>query len=112
MQARQPQFAHVLETYIKQCDLFNGGVMDDDATNTMDWSKLANPDGTASFMRSYPNRIPLSAAVVQRLANATDALTFDRLYNNFGAIIDADARRQLAVCDGDAGVGRREGAVG
>jgi glyoxylase-like metal-dependent hydrolase (beta-lactamase superfamily II) len=53
---------------------------------------FANPDGTASFMRSYPNRIPLSAAVVQRLADATDRLEFDRLYNNFGAIIDADAR--------------------
>ena len=35
---------------------------------------FANPDGTASFMRSYPNRIPLSAAVVQRLADATDRL--------------------------------------
>jgi glyoxylase-like metal-dependent hydrolase (beta-lactamase superfamily II) len=53
---------------------------------------FANPDGTASFMRSYPNRIPLSAAVVQRLADATDKLAFDRLYNNFGAIIAADAR--------------------
>ena len=30
--------------------------------------------------------------VVQRLADATDGLTFDRLYNNFGGIIDADAR--------------------
>jgi hypothetical protein len=53
---------------------------------------FANPDGTASFMRSYPNRIPLSAAVVQRLADATDRLEFDRLYNNFGAVIGADAR--------------------
>jgi glyoxylase-like metal-dependent hydrolase (beta-lactamase superfamily II) len=53
---------------------------------------FANPDGTASFMRSYPNRIPLSAAVVLRLADATDRLEFDRLYNNFGGIIDADAR--------------------
>jgi glyoxylase-like metal-dependent hydrolase (beta-lactamase superfamily II) len=52
----------------------------------------ANPDGTASFMRSYPNRIPLSGAVVQRLADATDALTFDRLYNNFGGVIATDAR--------------------
>lgn len=56
---------------------------------------FANPDGTASFMRSYPNRIPLSAAVVQRLADATDRLTFDRLYNNFGAIIDCDARAMV-----------------
>ncbi len=53
---------------------------------------FANPDGTASFMRSYPNRIPLSGAVVQRLATATDKLEFDRLYNNFGAVIGGDAR--------------------
>jgi hypothetical protein len=52
----------------------------------------ANPDGTASFMRNYPNRIPLSGAVVQRLADATDALEFDRLYNNFGGVITSDAR--------------------
>ncbi|HEU5485209.1 MAG TPA: hydrolase [Microlunatus sp.] len=56
---------------------------------------FANPDGTASFMRSYPNRIPLSGAVVQRLADATDRLAFDRLYNNFGAVIDADARAMV-----------------
>jgi glyoxylase-like metal-dependent hydrolase (beta-lactamase superfamily II) len=53
---------------------------------------FVNPDGTASFMRSYPNRIPLSGAVVQRLADATDQLAFDRLYNNFGAVISTDAR--------------------
>ncbi len=53
---------------------------------------FANPDGTASFMRSYPNRIPLSGAVVQRLADATDRLEFDRLYNNFGGMIATDAR--------------------
>lgn len=56
---------------------------------------FANPDGTASFMRSYPNRIPLSGAVVQRLAEATDQLSFDRLYNNFGAIIASDARAMV-----------------
>jgi len=56
---------------------------------------FSNPDGTASFMRSYPNRIPLSGAVVQRLADATDRLTFDRLYNNFGGIIDHDAKAMV-----------------
>jgi hypothetical protein len=56
---------------------------------------FVNPDGTASFMRSYPNRIPLSGAVVQRLAGATDLLEFDRLYNNFGAVIDHDARAMV-----------------
>lgn len=56
---------------------------------------FANPDGTASFMRSDPNRIPLSANVVQRLAAATDRLEFDRLYNNFGSSIDTDARAMV-----------------
>ncbi|MDQ6819911.1 MAG: hydrolase [Actinomycetota bacterium] len=51
-----------------------------------------NPDrATVTFMRSYPNRIPLSAAVVQRIAAAVDTLTFDRLYDNFGGTIDAGA---------------------
>lgn len=52
-----------------------------------------NPDGTASFMRSYPNRIPLSSAVVLRLADALDALAHDRLYNNFASVIPTDAKR-------------------
>ncbi len=56
---------------------------------------FANPDGTASFMRSYPNRIPLSGAVVSRIADATDRLEFDRLYNNFGGVITADARAMV-----------------
>lgn len=56
---------------------------------------FVNPDQTASFMRSYPNRIPLSAAVVQRLAAVTDGLAFDRVYNNFGAVIDAEARAMV-----------------
>jgi glyoxylase-like metal-dependent hydrolase (beta-lactamase superfamily II) len=56
---------------------------------------FVNPDGTASFMRSYPNRIPLSGAVARRLASATDGLEFDRLYNNFGAVIDRDARARV-----------------
>lgn len=51
-----------------------------------------NPDGSATFMRSFPNRLPLSAAVVRRLAGVTDQLEFDRLYANFGAAIDNDAR--------------------
>jgi len=44
-----------------------------------------NPDGaTVTFMRSYPNRIPLSAAVVERLAAGVTDLPFERLYDNFG----------------------------
>ena len=54
---------------------------------------FANPDRTSvSFMRSYPNRIPLSAAVVLRVAEHVARHPFERLYNNFEGVIPADAR--------------------
>jgi hypothetical protein len=52
-----------------------------------------NPDrATVTFLRSYPNRIPLSPTVVQRIAAAAEQLEFDRLYDNFARGIDTDAR--------------------
>lgn len=39
--------------------------------------------GWVKFMRSYPNEIPLSPAVVDRLRDRALSLTFDRLYGNF-----------------------------
>jgi hypothetical protein len=52
----------------------------------------ANPDrATVTFMRSYPNRLPLSGPVVQRIAAALEDVPFDRLYDNFGTTIDSDA---------------------
>jgi hypothetical protein len=51
-----------------------------------------NPDGTTvTFMRSYPNRIPLSAAVVTRLAAGVAELPFERMYDNFGRGPKTDA---------------------
>jgi hypothetical protein len=51
-----------------------------------------NPDReSVTFMRSYPNRIPLSPGVVERLAVAVSAFGFDRLYDNFGRTIDSGA---------------------
>lgn len=53
---------------------------------------FANPDRVSvSFMRSYPNRIPLSGAVVLRVAEHVARRPFDRLYNNFRGIIPVDA---------------------
>ncbi len=53
----------------------------------------ANPDrATVTFLRSYPNRIPLSPAVVQRITTAAEQLPFDRLYDNFARGVDTDAR--------------------
>ncbi len=54
---------------------------------------FANPDrASVAFLRSYPNHIPLSAAVVDRVARAVEEFDFDRLYGNFTIRIDADAR--------------------
>lgn len=48
--------------------------------------------GWVSFLRSYPNRIPLSATVVARLSAAASELRFDRLYDNFGGVVHSGAR--------------------
>jgi hypothetical protein len=54
---------------------------------------MAGPDRTSvSFQRSYPNRIPLSAAVVERITSAVEQVEFEKLYSNFDNRIDADAR--------------------
>lgn len=54
---------------------------------------FANPDRTSvSFMRSFPNRIPLSAAVVERVTAHVERFAFDHLYGNFELAIDGDAR--------------------
>ena len=44
-----------------------------------------------SFMRSYPNKVPLSAAVVAKVAERVLQLDFDRLYDNFGGRVEQDA---------------------
>ena len=44
-----------------------------------------------SFMRSFPNKIPLSAAVVEKVAGRVLELEFDRLYDNFGGRVGGEA---------------------
>jgi glyoxylase-like metal-dependent hydrolase (beta-lactamase superfamily II) len=45
---------------------------------------------TVSFMRSYPNLIPLPPRSVQKIADAVASLTFDRIYGGFeGELIDS-----------------------
>jgi hypothetical protein len=52
----------------------------------------ANPDrATVTFLRSYPNRIPLSPSVVERITGVVGQLRFDRLYDNFGRTIETGA---------------------
>lgn len=51
-----------------------------------------NPDRkSVGFMRSYPNLIPLSGAVVARMAATLAELRFDRIYGLFTNAIDAGA---------------------
>jgi hypothetical protein len=54
---------------------------------------FANPDRrSVAFLRSFPNHIPLSAAVVERITRSLGQFAFDRLYGNFTTRIDADAQ--------------------
>ncbi len=54
------------------------------------WTTLG--ELAVGFMRSYPNHLPLSAAVTERVAVHIERLAFDRLYGNFTNVIDSDAR--------------------
>ena len=45
-----------------------------------------------TFMRSFTETIPMYAAVVDRVVQKTLERPFDRLYSNFGGVIDTDAR--------------------
>jgi glyoxylase-like metal-dependent hydrolase (beta-lactamase superfamily II) len=54
---------------------------------------FANADRTSvSFMRSFPNHLPLSGAVALRIAEHVARRPFERLYNNFQGVVPADAR--------------------
>lgn len=73
-------------------------------------SIMANPDHhTVSFMRSYPNRIPLSGNVVLRVVARVEHLAYEELWNNFGvsvatgaaAAVQRSARRHAAWARGD-----------
>jgi hypothetical protein len=44
-----------------------------------------------SFMRSLPNKIPLSAAVVAKVADRVLQLDFDRLYDTVAGLVTRDA---------------------
>lgn len=49
-----------------------------------------------SFLRSFPNKVPLSATVVRTVANRVLALRPGRLYDNFGGRVLADASTWVA----------------
>ncbi|HEY9292141.1 MAG TPA: hydrolase [Microlunatus sp.] len=54
------------------------------------------PAQTASFMRSYPNLLPLSERLVRQIVAAVDPYDYDRIYGAFGRTLDRDAKRIVA----------------
>jgi hypothetical protein len=71
---------------------------------------MVNADrATLSFLRSYPNRIPLSAAVVGRMADTVAGLRFEQIWSNFGnaitegaaAKVQSSAERHIHWVNGD-----------
>jgi glyoxylase-like metal-dependent hydrolase (beta-lactamase superfamily II) len=49
---------------------------------------VAADAGWVSFMRSYPNLLPLSGTAVRRVVERLEPYAFDRLYDNFGRSVD------------------------
>jgi hypothetical protein len=49
-----------------------------------------------TFMRSYPNFIPLSAREVQKIGDSVEPFAYDRIYGHyFDRIIATDAKRVM-----------------
>jgi hypothetical protein len=48
--------------------------------------------GWVTFMRSYPNSIPLSAGLVRRIVDRLEPYEFERLYGLLGGAVLADAK--------------------
>jgi glyoxylase-like metal-dependent hydrolase (beta-lactamase superfamily II) len=54
------------------------------------------PDGFVSFMRSYPNLIPLSASEVRRIVATVDPYGFDRVYGGWwDRVVDRDGKTAI-----------------
>ncbi|HEX3788930.1 MAG TPA: hydrolase [Pseudonocardiaceae bacterium] len=48
--------------------------------------------GWVTFLRSYPNRVPLSAGLVRRIVDRLEPYEFDRLYALSGGRVSVDAK--------------------
>jgi glyoxylase-like metal-dependent hydrolase (beta-lactamase superfamily II) len=54
------------------------------------------PDGRLSFMRSYPNLIPLDAGSVRHIADVLQARQFDPIYGVWDRIIASGGKAALS----------------
>ena len=70
-----------------------GGAEGRGALLTGDTIYLVSDRRYVSFMRSFPNLIPLPASAVQRIVDAVEPFAFDRLYSAwFDRVLAADAK--------------------
>ena len=61
-------------------------------------SVQVGPDRRVSFMRSYPNMVPLDAASVERIAARLEPYGFERIYGAFfESVVSTDAQAVLRV---------------
>ncbi|HEY4017909.1 MAG TPA: hydrolase [Pseudonocardiaceae bacterium] len=51
--------------------------------------------GWVTFMRSYPNRIPLSAGLVRRIVERLEPYSYDRVYSLLGGCVPTDAKNAV-----------------
>ncbi|MGH7635668.1 MAG: MBL fold metallo-hydrolase, partial [Gemmatimonadaceae bacterium] len=73
-----------------------GGAEGRGALLTGDTIQLLADAGWVSFMRSYPNLVPLSAASVRAIAGAVRPFAFDRMYGGWWDLcVEHDAARVL-----------------
>ncbi|MEO9326455.1 MBL fold metallo-hydrolase [Gordonia aurantiaca] len=56
-----------------------------------DTVKCVMQPGMVTFMRSYPNMLPLSPRLVRRIVARVSGLGFDRLYDAFGGVVESAA---------------------
>ncbi len=70
-----------------------GGVKDRGALLTGDTITVVADRRFVSFMRSYPNDIPLSARAVQRIVSSVEPYQFDRIYGGWwDRVVDSDGK--------------------
>jgi hypothetical protein len=63
---------------------------------TGDTALVGSDRKTVTFLRSYPNRIPLPERTVRHIAEVTAPLRFDRLYSGFApGVIEHDANEAV-----------------
>lgn len=80
IQARQPQFAKILSTFLKACEAYNGGVMDED-----EGRKTANLDKTIKYIAQFLPEDAKTQVELMKFAKANDRRNYQLIKFIVGA---------------------------